>query len=330
MEGTQATLPKKRGMGIEKNHYGYIFLIPFILGFLIFGLYPLINTFYLSLTDKMLMVKNSGDFIGLENFKALFADAFFLKALGNTWIIWMLNFIPQLGIAMLLSVWFTNLRLRIRGVGFWRALFYLPNLLMPATIAVLYFNFFSFYGPVNQILVRGGILPEAFNFFLDEWATRGIVIFIQWWMWFGSTIILLMAGMTSISPSLYESAMMDGASSGQMFRNITLPLLKPVLIYTLVTSLVGGMQMWDIPYMISGGRGAPNGSVMTMNVLMYMKLNSTKGLIGSAASVGVMIFVITSVVALGIFYALRDKDAAGERKQLRGRKRRASKYDICQ
>ena len=330
MEGTQATLPKKRGMGIEKNHYGYIFLIPFILGFLIFGLYPLINTFYLSLTDKMLMVKNSGDFIGLENFKALFADAFFLKALGNTWIIWMLNFIPQLGIAMLLSVWFTNLRLRIRGVGFWRALFYLPNLLMPATIAVLYFNFFSFYGPVNQILVRGGILPEAFNFFLDEWATRGIVIFIQWWMWFGSTIILLMAGMTSISPSLYESAMMDGASSGQMFRNITLPLLKPVLIYTLVTSLVGGMQMWDIPYMISGGRGAPNGSVMTMNVLMYMKLNSTKGLIGSAASVGVMIFVITSVVALGIFYALRDKDAAGKRKQLRGRKRRASKYDICQ
>ncbi len=330
MEGTQATLPKKRAMGIEKNHYGYIFLIPFILGFLIFGLYPLINTFYLSLTDKMLMVKNSGDFIGLENFKALFADAFFLKALGNTWIIWMLNFIPQLGIAMLLSVWFTNLRLRIRGVGFWRALFYLPNLLMPATIAVLYFNFFSFYGPVNQILVRGGILPEAFNFFLDEWATRGIVIFIQWWMWFGSTIILLMAGMTSISPSLYESAMMDGASSGQMFRNITLPLLKPVLIYTLVTSLVGGMQMWDIPYMISGGRGAPNGSVMTMNVLMYMKLNSTKGLIGSAASVGVMIFVITSVVALGIFYALRDKDAAAERQQLRGRRRRTSKYDICQ
>ena len=330
MEGTQATLPKKRAMGIEKNHYGYIFLIPFILGFLIFGLYPLINTFYLSLTDKMLMVKNSGDFIGLENFKALFADAFFLKALGNTWIIWMLNFIPQLGIAMLLSVWFTNLRLRIRGVGFWRALFYLPNLLMPATIAVLYFNFFSFYGPVNQILVRGGILPEAFNFFLDEWATRGIVIFIQWWMWFGSTIILLMAGMTSISPSLYESAMVDGASSGQMFRNITLPLLKPVLIYTLVTSLVGGMQMWDIPYMISGGRGAPNGSVMTMNVLMYMKLNSTKGLIGSAASVGVMIFVITSVVALGIFYALRDKDAAEERKQLRGRRRRTSKYDICQ
>ncbi len=316
---------KRRATGIEKNHYGYIFLIPFILGFLIFGLYPLLNTFYLSMTDKMLMVKSSGEFIGFGNFKALFEDAFFLKALGNTWMIWLLNFIPQLGIAMLLAVWFTNLRLRIRGVGFWRALFYLPNLLMPATIAVLYFNFFSFYGPVNQILVRGGLLPEAFDFFLNETATRGIVIFIQWWMWFGSTIIILMAGMTSISPSLYESAMVDGASSNQMFRHITLPLLKPVLIYTLVTSLVGGMQMWDIPYMISGGRGAPNGSVMTMNVLMYMKLNSPKGLIGSAASVGVMIFVITSIVALGIFFALRDKDAAAERKLLRRSRRGTSK-----
>ncbi len=319
------SVPPKRALGIEKNHYGYIFLIPFILGFLIFGLYPLLNTFYLSMTDKMLMVKSSGQFIGFGNFKALFEDAFFLKALGNTWMIWLLNFIPQLGVAMLLAVWFTNLRLRIRGVGFWRTLFYLPNLLMPATIAVLYFNFFDFYGPVNQILVRGGIMPEAFNFFLNETATRSIVIFIQWWMWFGSTIIILMAGMTSISPSLYESAMVDGASSSQMFRHITMPLLKPVLIYTLGTSLGGGMQMWDIPYMISGGRGAPNGSVMTMNVLMYMKLNSPKGLIGSAASVGVMIFVITSIVALGIFFALRDKDAAAERKLLRRSRRGTSK-----
>ena len=171
-------------------------------------------------------------------------------------------------------------------------------------------------------------IADAFNFFLDEWATRGIVIFIQWWMWFGATLIILMAGMTSISTSLYESAMVDGASSRQMFGHITLPLLKPVLIYTLVTSLVGGMQMWDIPYMISGGRGAPNGSVMTMNVLMYMKLNSTKGLIGSAASVGVMIFLITSIVALAIFYLLRDKDASSEKRMLR-RSRRETQNELC-
>lgn len=308
---------KRHVLGLEKNHCAYLFLIPFFVGFLLFGLYPILNTFYLSMTDKMMMVKSSGNFVWFKNFAVLFTDKFFLKALGNTWMIWILNFIPQMGIAMLLAVWFTNIRLKLKNVGFWRALFYLPNLLMPATIAVLYFNFFSFYGPVNQLLVRSGIIPEAIDFIRSEWTMRTLVIFIQWWMWFGATIIIIMAGMTSISTTLYESAMVDGASSRQMFNKITLPLLKPVLIYTLVTSLVGGMQMWDIPYMITDGRGSPNGSIMTMNVLMYMKLTSTKGHIGSAASVGVMIFIITSIVALGIFYLLREKGTMSEKALIR-------------
>ena len=103
---------------------------------------------------------------------------------------------------MLLSVWFTSTRLRIKGVGAWRALFYLPNLLMPAAIAALFFSLFSFYGPVNQFLVRAGILPEAMQFLQNKIIARGLVVFIQWWMWFGQTIIILMAGMTSIPNSL--------------------------------------------------------------------------------------------------------------------------------
>lgn len=301
-----ANVIKIRSSRINKNYYGYIFTAPFIIAFLLFGLYPLLYTFYLSTTDATLMSKTH-HFVGLTNFTALFADKFFAQAVGNTWFIWVLNFIPQIGIAMLLSVWFTNTRLRLKLVGIWRTIFYLPNLLMPATIAVLYFNFFSFYGPVNQILVRAGLMSDAFLFVQSEAAMQGIVIFVQWWMWFGSTIIILMAGMTSISPSYYESAMVDGASSGQMFRKITLPLLKPVLLYTLVTSLVGGMQMFDIPYMITDGRGSPNGSIMTMNVLMYMKFSSSKGYVGAAAAVGVMIFLITTIVALLFFYLLRTK-----------------------
>lgn len=291
---------------VNKNHYGYLFTAPFIIIFLIFGLYPLIYTLYLSLTNTTLLTKRS-DFVGLDNFSALFADTFFVRALGNTWFLWLCNFIPQLGIAMLLSVWFTNLRLRIKAVGIWRAIYYLPNLLMPATVAVLFFNFVSFYGPVNQVLVRLGILSEAIYFVQNETAMQTTVIFIQWWMWFGSTIIILMAGMTSISPSFYESAMVDGASAGQMFRKITLPLLKPVMLYTLVTSLVGGMQMFDIPYLITDGRGSPNSSVMTMNVLMFMRFSSNRGHVGAAASVGVAIFIITAIVALMLFFLLRTK-----------------------
>jgi multiple sugar transport system permease protein len=305
----------------RKKYYGYFFIAPFIIGFLVFGLYPVYNTLALSFTDTTIMARG-GEFIGMGNFERLFADDFFMKAVRNTWLIWVLNFLPQIGIAMLLSVWFTSARLKIKAVGVWRALFYLPNLLMPAAIAALFASLFAFYGPVNQFMVRSGILPEAMHYMQNVTITRGLVVFIQWWMWFGQTIIILMAGMTSISLSLYEAAMVDGASGTQMFRWITLPLLKPILIYIFVTSLVGGMQMFDIPYMITDGRGSPNSSIMTSVVLMYMKFGSSKGHIGAASSVGVLIFIMTTICALGIFYLLRDKDtttvnAAKRRRQNR-------------
>ena len=107
------------------------------------------------------------NFVGLRNYTRLFADNVFPTAIKNTWVLWILNFIPQIGIAMLLSVWFTNVRLRVRGVGAWRALFYLPNLLMPAAVAALFFSLFSYYGPVNQFLVRSGITTEAKQFLQD-------------------------------------------------------------------------------------------------------------------------------------------------------------------
>jgi len=292
---------------LKKNYHGYLFVAPFIIGFLLFGLYPVYNTVALSFTDATLMSKESS-FIGLKNFERLFADDVFMTAVKNTWLIWILNFIPQIGIAMLLSVWFTNTRLRIKYVGAWRALFFLPNLLTPAAVAALFFSLFSFYGPVNQFMVRAGYLPDAMQFLQDATITRSLVVFIQWWMWFGQTVIILMAGMTSISVSLYEAAMVDGASSTQMFTRITLPLLKPILVYIFVTSLIGGMQMFDIPFLLTDGRGSPSSSILTNNILMYLKFSRSKGHIGSASSVGVLVFIMTSICALAIFYFLRDKD----------------------
>lgn len=292
----------------RRNYFGVLFLVPFLLAFLLFGLYPVYNTIALSFTDTTLMTSNA-HFIGLKNFQRLFADGVFINTIKNTWLLWILNFIPQIGIAMLLSVWFTNARLRIKAVGVWRALFFLPNLLMPAAVASLFFSLFSYFGPMNQFLVQHGFLPEAMHFLQSKEIARGLVIFIQWWMWFGNTIIILMAGMTSIPLALYEAAMVDGATATQMFRHITLPLLKPILIYIFVTSLVGGMQMFDIPYLLTDGRGAPASSILTNNMLMYLKFSSSQGHIGAASSVGVMIFLMTSACSLGIFYFLRDKDS---------------------
>jgi ABC-type sugar transport system permease subunit len=302
-----------RSARLSTNSYGYLFIAPFILGFLIFGLYPVYNTLALSLTDTTLMSREV-NYIGLKNFERLFADSFFLKAVGNSWLIWTLNFIPQIGIALLLSAWFTNLRLKIRAVGVWRALFFLPNLLMPAAVAALFFSLFSYYGPVNQLMVQAGILSEAMHYLQDVATTRGLVIFIQWWTWFGQTAIILMAGMTAIPIHLYEAAMVDGASSAQMFTRITLPLLKPILIFVFVTSLVGGMQMFDIPFLLTDGRGSPASSIMTNNILMYLKFSSSKGHLAFASSVGVLVFIMTTVCALGIFYFLRDRDGPSNTK----------------
>jgi ABC-type sugar transport system permease subunit len=291
---------------VQKNTYGYFFIAPFIIGFLLFGLYPVYNTLSLSFTDTTLM-KAHASFIGLANFKRLFADSTFSTAITNTWELWLMNFIPQLGIALLLSVWFTNTMLKIKGGGIWRMLFYMPNLLMSSAIAALFFSLFSFYGPVNQFLVRANIIPEAVDFIRSPAVMRGLVVFIQWWMWFGQTTILLMAAMTSISVSIYEAATIDGANTWQMFSWITLPLIKPVMIYVLVTSLVGGMQMFDIPMLLTDGRGSPANSILTNNIMMYMRFRSSQGHIGAASSVGVMVFIMTTFVALLIFYLLREK-----------------------
>jgi multiple sugar transport system permease protein len=263
-------------------------------------------------------------FIGIDNFKRLFADDVFMRAVGNTWIIWICNFVPQIGIALLLSVLFTSLRLKIRGVGFWRAIFFLPNLLMPAAVAALFNALFAYYGPANQFLVRSGLLHEAMRFLENIVVTRGLVAFIQWWTWFGQTMIIVMAGMTSIPIPLYEAAMVDGASAWQMFTRITMPLLKPILIYVFVTSLVGGMQMFDIPFLLTDGRGSPQSAIQTNNILMYMKFASSKGHIGASSSVGVMVFIMTCICALGIFYFLRDRDTGSGPEP----KKAASKKDI--
>ncbi|MCL2323216.1 MAG: sugar ABC transporter permease [Oscillospiraceae bacterium] len=306
-------IPRKRS-SIDKNKYGYLFVTPFILGILIFTIYPVIYTLYLGLTNTTIMTKQS-DFVGFQNYVQLFKDKVFLNSVITTWKLWLLNFIPQLGVALLFSVWFTSTRLKIRFVGFWRTIFYLPNLLMPVTIAVLFNALLSFYGPINQFLVRIGILKQAADFLRMAGVMQGTVSYIQWWMWFGSTIIIITAGMTSISASLYESAMVDGASSMGMFTRITLPLLRPILLYILVTSLVGGMQMFDIPFMLTDTKGSPNFSILTMVMSMYMRFASSKGNLGTAATVGTCIFIITSVVSLILFRFLRSKDVEPKKKR---------------
>jgi len=236
----------------------------------------------------------------------------------NTFIMWGLNFAPQLGIALILSIWLSDLRLNLKAKGLFRAVIYMPNLLTAASVALLFRSLFGYpLGPVNQFLnglglyrevVRDGqVVQEAFNFFRNVSASRGIVAFIQWWMWYGHTVIMLMAGITSISASLYESAVVDGANSRQTTWYITLPMLRPMMLYILVTSMIGGMQMLDIPFLLTDMRGAPDFKIRTTSVYLYNMAFQGRNDYAYAAAISIGVFLITIVLALIIFFFLQDR-----------------------
>ena len=169
----------------------------------------------------------------------------------NTMIMWVMGFIPQILVSLLLAAWFSNPSLRLKGQRFFKTVIYLPNLIMASAFAMLFFTLFADGGPINAMLMQSGILKQAYSFFSHAWSARTLVAVLNFLMWFGNTTILLMAGMMGIDSSLYEAAEVDGATSSQIFRKITLPLLRPILIYVMITSLIGGMQMFDVPQILT-------------------------------------------------------------------------------
>ena len=137
----------------------------------------------------------------------------FQNSLENTVVIWIINFIPQISLALLLTAWFTGRGRRIRGQGAFKVMFYLPNIITAATVAILYASIFGYpVGPVNDILASLKILTSPFDFSTSPWAAKLVVAFIQFWMWYGYTAIVLISGVLGINPELFESAEIDGAT----------------------------------------------------------------------------------------------------------------------
>ena len=305
--------PKKR-KSISYDKYGYLFVAPFFIVFLIFQLYPIFFTFRTSLTDAAgwsKVLENS--IIGFDNFVKLFTPGaevsrFFWQAFGNTVIIWLFNFIPQIGMALILASWFTDTHLKLRFQGVFKVLIFMPNIITAATIAMLFFSFFNFpIAPVNTILQQMGLLSSPYEFFRSTTASRGLISLIQWWMWYGNTMIIMIAGMLGINPVLFEAALVDGCTSRQVFWKITLPLIKPILLYNLVTSLVGGLTMFDIPHLMT--QGNPNYTTNTVARFIYQQGFETPNNFNIASAASVVLFIIIVICSLILALLMRDRDA---------------------
>lgn len=303
----QAPAKETKRRSVSYAKWGYIFIAPFFIVFALFQLIPLGSTIYYSFFEYYRSgLKIIGPtFKGVDNYiKLLSLDL--PRYLGNTMLMWIIGFVPQIIISLLLAVWFTDNRLRIHLQPFFKTVIYMPNLIMASAFAMLFFALFSDNGPVNAALVSAGILSEPFRFLSSVAGTRGLVGLMNFLMWFGNTTILLMAAVMGIDLSLFEAAEIDGCTPKQTFWKITMPLIRPILVYVLITSLIGGLQMFDVPQILTNGKGNPDRCATTM--IMYLNNHMYSKNYGMAGAVSTILFIICAVLCI-IIYRMSD---AGE------------------
>ena len=301
------TLEKRKTISYAK--YGYLFSLPFVIAYLIFHLYPTVYTAVLGFTDCKGLGNTNWHFLKddiWKNFRTILNNATFKTSLKNTVLLWIMNFIPQITLALLLTAWFTSKRNVIKGQGFFKVVFYMPNIITAATVAILFNVLFGYpKGPVNDLLLSAGLRKEPFFFINNATASRWIIAFIQFWMWYGYTMVILISGVLGINPEIYEAAEIDGANDWQTFWQITIPNLRTILTYTLITSMIGGLNMYDMSKMFNNGN--PNNSTLTTNVFIYNQAFAGSYMYNRAAAASMIMFVIIAFFSIIVFYMMRDR-----------------------
>lgn len=307
MAKTNVGKPKKRNL----NRMAYLFVLPFVIVFLTFSVYPVFRTLYLSFTSY----KGFGDakWAGLANYIRVFKDKFFWKSLGNTVKIWGVNIILQLGLAFLLTVIFSDIKYKIRGLSVFRAVYYLPNLIAATSVAFLFKTLLDWkYGSFNQLLLTLGVAKEQINWLGSTSTAPYVISVIGAWMWFGNSFIMLMAGVQGIPTDYFEAAAIDGAGRWKVFAKITIPLLRPIMLYVFVTSLIGGLQLFDLPFLMNGvapnTAGEPSGCLQTAVMYLY-KFGFETHQVGYASAIAYTLFFIILIVSIIQFKTLgREED----------------------
>lgn len=295
----------------KRSKYAYLYIAPFFIVFVVFSLFPILYSLVLSFCNMDVL---SGDltFIGLDNYVRMIKSGYFFQSIGNTLLIWIMSIIPQLTIAFLLALVLSNKWFRGRFIL--RNVYYFPNLVTPVTIGLLFGAMFSYPGgAVNNIISALGL--EAVDFQNHQMLARMVIAIAICWKNFGFNIIYFTAGINSISDDVIEAAEVDGASSWQRTTKITIPLMKPILIYVLVTSIIGGLQMFDESKLVF--TSVPGDATTTMVKYMYDSA-FVRFQFGYGAAVAYGIFII--VAFFGVLSLLVTRDRKDDYGRKRGRK----------
>ncbi|QGH36791.1 ABC transporter permease subunit [Gracilibacillus salitolerans] len=251
---------------MKQNKMFYISVAPFLILFCMFSLFPIVASFFLGFT------KWNGvgvpEFVGIDNYTQLFNDPVFIKSIYNTIYIWFFSTILTLGLAFILA-YLVNHYIH-RAKGFFRVVFLFPLLVAPALTAIMISVIFS----TNAGIVNSFISLFTDGVFSYEWLRsqfwiKPLIVLIIIWRWTGYHFILYIAGLQTIPSELYDAAKIDGANVIQTIKNITLPLMAPILLVSVITATVGGIQVFDEPYVLTQGTGGVNNSGISMGMYLY-------------------------------------------------------------
>jgi cellobiose transport system permease protein len=280
----------------------YLYISPFYLLFLAFGLFPLGYTLFVSLNRWNLIDAAGHKWVGLANYSRLLHDPFFWNALRNTFSMFLLSTVPQLLVALGLA---HVLNARLRGKTFFRMGVLLPNVTSVAAVAIIFAQLFGRdFGMINWLLGLFGV--HHIDWQSSRLASHGAISLMVFWRWTGYNALIYLAAMQSISSDLYEAASIDGATGFQQFRKITIPSLRPAIIFTVIISTIGGLQLFTEPLLFDNLPGSYTGGSdrQFQTVTQYLYEQGFRFFrFGYAATIAWVLFLVIVLVSL-VNYAL--------------------------
>lgn len=304
-------VPGRRRSLLPGQRIAYVYVLPFFLVFAAFSIYPWVATAWVSLHDTRLTTYNQSNWVGLENYRNLFTNHFFWNAFRNTLTIGIISTVPQLcmalGIAHLLNY-------RMRGRTFFRVAILMPYATSLAAATVIFAELFDpKLGLINWSLHT--LHLPAVDWQGSKWPSQIAVSTIVTWRWTGYNALIYLAGMQAINADLYEAAAMDGAGRWAQFRHVTLPGLRPTILFTIVVSTIGAAQLFGEPLLYHNGLpdGGTQGQYQTLGLLMYQQgwTNDRLGL--ASATAWTMFLIIVVAVSANLVLARRRERRDGHR-----------------
>ncbi|WP_146340707.1 carbohydrate ABC transporter permease [Nesterenkonia sp. NBAIMH1] len=290
----------------DRKYSPYLYISPFFILFAVVGLFPLVYTGWVAMHDWDLIM-GQGEFIGLENFVQVLGQSAFWVSLRNTLSIFVLSTGPQVVLAIIIAY---MLDTHLRARTFWRMGVLLPYVVTPVAVALIFSNLFSQrFGLVNSVLEAIGL--GSIGWQSDVLPSHLAIASMVNFRWTGYNALIFLAAMQAIPRDLYEQAELDGAGKVRQFLSVTVPMLRPTIIFVVITSTIGGLQIFDEPRMYDQyGRGGTDGQWRTMTLYLY-ELGWTRSDFGTASAVAVLLFLL--IVAIGIInFTITRRIADGE------------------